>query len=150
MPELDPSDIKSFNDQLIAEFRENDGKVTGDFQGAPLLLLTTTGAKSGKERVAPLAYGRDGDQIVVIASKAGAPTHPDWYHNLLANPTVKVELPGETFEARAEVASPEARDRLYAARVRIMPGFAEYQEKTDRVIPVVLLTRTAASGAPRP
>jgi deazaflavin-dependent oxidoreductase (nitroreductase family) len=142
VPQFDPSDIRSYNAQLIAEFRENDGKVTGDFQGAPLLLLTTTGAKSGKERVAPLAYGRDGDTIVVIASKAGADTHPDWYHNLVANPTVKVELPGETFEARAEVASPAERDRLYAARVAEMPGFAEYQEKTDRVIPVVLLNRS--------
>lgn len=142
MPEFDPSDIRSFNDELIAEFRANDGKVTGDFQGAALLLLTTTGAKSGKERVAPLAYSRDGDTLVVVASKAGAHTHPDWYHNLVANPTVKVELPGETFEARAEVAPPAERDRLYADRVAAMPGFAEYQEKTDRVIPVVLLTRS--------
>jgi deazaflavin-dependent oxidoreductase (nitroreductase family) len=142
MPEFTPNDIRSFNDELIAEFRANEGKVTGDFAGAPLLLLTTTGARSGKRHTVPIVHGSDGDDLFVIASKAGAPTHPAWYHNLVANPGVTVELPGETFDARAEVADPETRERLYAQQVAVMPGFAEYQEKTDRVIPVVLLSRS--------
>jgi deazaflavin-dependent oxidoreductase (nitroreductase family) len=130
-----------FNQSLIEEFRANDGKVTGVFAGRPLLLLTTTGAKSGRPRVSPLVYTTDGDRIVTIASKGGAPTNPDWYHNLVANPTVTVELPGETFQARARVVEGEERQRLYDAQAALMPGFAEYQQKTTRQIPVVVLER---------
>ena len=103
----DPTpDINDFNRGLIEEFRANDGKVSGDFAGSPLLLLTTTGAKSGQERVNPVVYTTDGDRTIVIASKGGAPTNPDWFHNLVANPEVTVEVPGETFSARP--ASPRA------------------------------------------
>lgn len=130
-----------FNANLIAEFRANDGKVTGVFAGRPLLLLTTTGAKSGQPRVSPLVYTTDGDRLVIIASKGGAPTHPDWYHNVVANPTVTVELPGDTFQARATVAEGEERQRLYDAQAALMPAFAEYQEKTTRQIPVIILER---------
>jgi deazaflavin-dependent oxidoreductase (nitroreductase family) len=130
-----------FNQSLIEEFRANDGKVTGVFAGRPLLLLTTTGAKSGRPRVSPLVYTTDGDRIVTIASKGGAPTNPDWYHNLVANPTVTVELPGETFQARATVIEGAERERLYDAQAALMPGFAEYQQKTTRQIPVVVLER---------
>ena len=130
-----------FNQALIEEFRANDGKVTGVFAGRPLLLLTTTGAKSGQPRTMPLVYTTDGDRMVVIASKGGAPSNPAWYHNLVANPTVTVELPGDTFQARATVAEGEERERLYSAQAALMPAFAEYQEKTTRQIPVIILER---------
>jgi deazaflavin-dependent oxidoreductase (nitroreductase family) len=132
-----------FNQSLIEEFRANDGKVTGVFAGRPLLLLTTTGARSGQPRVSPLVYTTDGDRIVIIASKGGAPTNPDWYHNMVANPVVTVEMPGETFQARATVAEGTERTRLYDAQAALMPGFAEYQQKTTRQIPVVILERLA-------
>ena len=135
-------DVNDFNRNLIDEFRANKGKVTGPFEGAPLLLLTTTGAKSGATRINPVVFTRDGDRLVIIASKGGAPRSPDWYHNLVAHPTVKVELPDETFEAKASVAEGEERERLYAAQAAMMPAFTEYQQKTDRQIPVVLLERT--------
>jgi deazaflavin-dependent oxidoreductase (nitroreductase family) len=131
----------NFNHDLIAEFRENGGKVTGYFANAPLLLLTTTGAKSRQPRTTPLVYTTDADELVVIASKGGADTNPDWYHNLLAHPEATVELPAETFKVRARVAQGEERDRLYAAQAALMPGFAEYQRKTARKIPVILLER---------
>jgi deazaflavin-dependent oxidoreductase (nitroreductase family) len=133
----------SYNQSLIEEFRATDGKVTGDFAGRPLLLLTTTGAKSGQPRVSPLVYTTDGDRIVIIASKGGAPTNPDWYRNVVANPVVTVELPGETFQARATVAEGAERQRLYDAQAALMPAFAEYQQKTTRQIPVVILERSA-------
>ncbi|WP_433713626.1 nitroreductase family deazaflavin-dependent oxidoreductase [Nocardia sp. CA-084685] len=129
-----------WNQNIIAEFRANAGKVGGPFEGKDLLLLTTTGAKTGLPRTNPAAYIRDGDRFVIIASKAGAPDNPDWYHNLLANPKVTLEIGTDTIEATATpiTAGPE-RDRLYAAMVEVMPGFAEYETKTDRVIPVVAL-----------
>jgi deazaflavin-dependent oxidoreductase (nitroreductase family) len=130
-----------FNQSLIEEFRAKDGKLTGDFAGRPLLLLTTTGARSGKPRVSPLVYTTDGDRIVIIASKGGAPTNPDWYHNVVANPVVTIELPGETFQARAAVTEGAERERLFNAQATLMPGFAEYQQKTTRQIPVVALER---------
>jgi deazaflavin-dependent oxidoreductase (nitroreductase family) len=136
-------EIKSFNEQLVDEFRANDGKVSGPMAGAPLLLLTTTGAKSGATRVNPLAHTRDGDRYVVIASYGGAPHSPAWFHNLVAHPDVTVELPGETFAARARVAEGEERDRLFEAQAAVMPTFHEYQAKTSRQIPVVVLERTA-------
>ncbi len=133
--------VNDFNRNLIEEFRSNDGKVGGQFGDSPLVLLTTTGAKSGNPHTTPVVYTKDGDNIVVIASKGGAPTNPAWYHNLVANPQVKVELPGETFTAKARVAEGEERDRLFRAQADLMPGFDEYQTKTTRVIPVVVLER---------
>jgi deazaflavin-dependent oxidoreductase (nitroreductase family) len=137
------AEVNEFNRNLIDEFRANHGKVTGPFEGAPLLLLTTTGAKSGHTRTNPVVYTRDGDRLVIIASKGGAPTSPDWYHNLVANPAVKIELPDETFEAKASIARGDERARLYAAQSEVMPAFADYQQKTDRQIPVVILERAS-------
>jgi len=133
--------VDDFNRSVIDEFRANDGKLSGPFEGAPLLLLTTTGAKSGHKHTTPVVYLRDGDRIVVFGSKAGAPTHPAWYHNLVANPTVTVEMPGEEFEARAVVIEGEERDRLFGLQKAAMPGFADYEEKTTRVIPAMALER---------
>ena len=135
------TDYNAFNRQLIEEFRANGGKVGGMFAGAPLLLLTTTGAKSGQPRVAPLAYTTDNGRLVVIASKGGAPTHPDWFHNLRANPDVTVEVGTETFPARATVPQGAERQRLFDQMAAQMPGFAEYQKNTVRKIPVVVLER---------
>lgn len=134
-------DRNQFNQDLINEFRANNGVVTGVFANRPLLLLTTTGAKSGQPRTMPLVYTTDGDRIVVIASKGGAPTSPDWYHNLLANPEATVELPGETFRVRATVAEGAERQRLYDRQAALMPAFAEYQQKTTRQIPLLILER---------
>jgi deazaflavin-dependent oxidoreductase (nitroreductase family) len=130
-----------WNRAIIEEFRANGGKVGGQFAGAPLLLLTTTGARSGQRRTNPMMYLADGDRLAVFASKSGAPTNPDWYHNLVANPTVTVEVGTETFDARATVLTGAERDRLYARQAGLYPGFAEYQEKTSRIIPVVALER---------
>jgi deazaflavin-dependent oxidoreductase (nitroreductase family) len=134
--------LHDFNRKVIDEFRANEGVVTGPFAGAPMVLLTTTGARTGKERVIPLVHTRDGDRVVVIASKGGAPAHPHWYLNVLAHPEVTVELPGETFRARATALTdgPE-HDRLYRAQAELMPNFDEYQAKTERTIPVVVLER---------
>ncbi len=126
---------------IIQEFRANGGKVGGPFAGRSLLLLHTVGAKSGQPRINPVACIQDGDRLVVIASKGGAPTNPDWYYNLLANPLVSVETGSEQFQARASVAMEPERTRLYSQMVAMMPGFAEYQSKTTRVIPVIILTR---------
>ena len=109
-----------------------------------MLLLTTTGARSGQPRVAPLAFTRSGEHYVVIASKGGSPSHPDWYHNLISNPTVTVEVGGETFLARARVAEGDEHDTLFAAQAREMPNFADYQQKTSRKLPVVVLERLSA------
>jgi deazaflavin-dependent oxidoreductase (nitroreductase family) len=135
------ADANEFNRNLIDEFRANKGKVTGPFEAAPLLLLTTTGAKSGQTRINPVVYTRDGDRLVIIASKGGAPTSPDWYHNLVANPTVTVELPDEKFDAKASVAQGEEHDRLFAVQAALMPAFDDYQQKTTRQLPVVILER---------
>ena len=128
------------NMAIIQEFRANAGKVGGSFAGKSLLLLHTIGAKSGQPRINPVACIRDGDRLVVIASKGGAPTNPDWYYNILANPLVSVETGTEQFQARASIAVEPERTRLYNQMVEMMPGFAEYQRKTSRVIPVVILT----------
>jgi deazaflavin-dependent oxidoreductase (nitroreductase family) len=130
-----------FNEQIINEFRANAGKVGGPFEGAPMTLLTTTGAKSGKKRTTPLVYLADGDRMYVIASMGGAPTNPAWYHNLVADPRVTVEQGTDTYEADAVVLQGEERDRVFAAQVAVMPGFGEYQAKTTRVIPVIELQR---------
>ena len=134
-------EVKGFNRALIDEFRANHGKVTGIFERAPLLLLTTTGARSGRPFTTPLVYTTDGDRLVVIASKGGAPTHPDWYHNVVANPRVSIELPTERFDATASVAEGDERDRLYRAQAALMPNFDDYAKGTSRVIPVVVLER---------
>jgi deazaflavin-dependent oxidoreductase (nitroreductase family) len=131
----------SRNEAIIEEFRANQGKVGGRFADSTLLLLHTTGAKSGQERVNPVAYIKDGDRFVVIASKRGAPTNPDWYHNIVANPTVTVEVGTEQFQARAQVTTEPERTRLYARMAEAMPSFAEYERNTTRVIPVIVLTR---------
>jgi deazaflavin-dependent oxidoreductase (nitroreductase family) len=135
------NDYNAGNRPVIEEFRANGGKVGRPYAGVPLLLLTTTGAKSGTQRINPLAYNTDRERLVVLASKAGAPTHPDWYHNLVAHPDVSVEVGNESFEARATVVEGAERDELYAKRVAVMPIFAEYQAKITRTIPVVVLTR---------
>lgn len=136
-----PEQVSGFNENLIAEFRANGGKVSGFFADAPLLLLTTTGAKSGQPRVAPLIYTTDNGNLVVIASKGGAPANPDWFHNLRANPEVTVELGTETFQARAAVPGEAERKRLFDQVASLMPNFAEYQKNTTRQIPVVTLER---------
>ncbi len=134
----DPND---WNKQIIAEFRANDGKVGGTFENTPLLLLHTTGAKSGKQRVNPVAYVEDGDRLVILASKGGGPTNPDWYYNLVANPDVRVEVGTDEFDAMAAVAQEPERTELFNRMAERNPGFREYQQRTERVIPVITLTR---------
>lgn len=140
---MSAEEFNSWNQQVIAEFRENGGKVGGMFKGAPLLLLTTTGAKSGQPRLAPLAYTTDNGNYVVIASKGGAPAHPDWFHNVRTNPAVTLEVGTETFAAQASVPEGEERRRLFDQMAAQMPNFAEYQLKTTREILVVVLERVA-------
>jgi len=135
--------MSDLDEDVINEFRANGGKVGGRFEGARMMLLTTTGAKSGEARTKPVVYTTDRDRFVVIASKGGAPTNPDWFHNLLADPEVILEVGGERFPARATVTSGEERRRLYDAQAALMPGFAEYAQKTTREIPVVVLDRLA-------
>jgi deazaflavin-dependent oxidoreductase (nitroreductase family) len=134
-------DWHAFNEGVVEGFRVNGGVGPGRWANQPLLLLTTTGAKSGLPRTIPLIYSTDGDRYVVIASKGGEPTHPDWYRNLVANPDVTLEVGGETFPARAEVAEGAERRRLFDQQAAQMPFFAEYERKTPREIPVVVLTR---------
>jgi deazaflavin-dependent oxidoreductase (nitroreductase family) len=131
--------MSDWNSGIIREFRANEGKVGGPFEGAPLLLLHTTGAKSGKERVNPLMYRKDGDRFVIFGSKGGAPTNPDWYRNLLANPIVKIEVGIAILEAKARVAEPEERERIWTLQKKEYRAFADYEKKTDREIPVVIL-----------
>jgi deazaflavin-dependent oxidoreductase (nitroreductase family) len=135
--------MSDFNQQVIDEFRRNDGQVGGGFAGAPMVVLTTTGARSGQRRSVPLVYLPEGDHVYVFGSKAGASTHPDWYHNLVAHPRVTVERGGRTYEAEAHVVTGAERDRLFATQADAMPGFKEYQEKTSRVIPVIELRPVA-------
>jgi deazaflavin-dependent oxidoreductase (nitroreductase family) len=136
------SNPNNFNEGIIAEFRANSGKVGGYFANTPLLLLNTIGAKSGQSRTNPLAYVPDGEHFVIIASKNGAPSNPDWYYNVQAQPIVTVELGDEQFQARATVIAEEPeRDRLYAKMATRNPGFAEYEQKTTRKIPAVILER---------
>ncbi len=136
-------DMHEFNDGVIKEFRANAGKVGGNFAGAPMLLLTTKGAKSGLERVTPLVHTRDGDNLVIIASFAGAPKHPAWFLNIQANPAITVEIGTEKFAAQATIPEGAERERLYKAQAAMMPNFDEYQRKTSRLIPVVVLKRNA-------
>ena len=133
--------VNDWNNRIIDEFHANQGKVGGPFEGATLLLLTTTGAKSGQKRTTPLAYLQEGEHIYIFASKAGAPTNPDWYYNLVAHPTATVEIGTETFQARAVEIKGEERDQIYARQVQRMPGFGDYEQKTARKIPVIELQR---------
>jgi len=138
----DPND---WNSQVIADFRANQGRVGGPFEGAPLLLLTTTGAKTGRPHTTPVMYLADGDRYVVFASKAGAPTNPAWYHNLLANPRATIEVGTEKFPVDATVMIGPERERLYTTQAERYPGFSGYEQKTSRVIPVIALTIRAQS-----
>lgn len=133
--------MSDMNQRIIEEFRANDGEVGGYFANNTLLLLHTTGAKSGEERVNPLVTFEDGERLVVVASKGGAPSHPDWYHNIVANPNVEVEYGTETFKARASVTGEPERTRLYEIMETKMAAFTEYKQKAGRVIPVVTLSR---------
>jgi deazaflavin-dependent oxidoreductase (nitroreductase family) len=135
MTEL-PADMKAHNRKVIEEYRADKGA-----GGRPLLLLTTTGARTGEPRTTPMMYVPDGDRLLVIASNAGAPKHPDWYRNLVANPDVTVEVDAEKFEATAEVPSGAERDRLFAGIVEKYPFFADHQAGVTRTIPVVVLVR---------
>jgi deazaflavin-dependent oxidoreductase (nitroreductase family) len=135
--------VSDFNTQIIDEFRANDGRVGGMFKGASLLLLHTVGAKSGQERVNPLAYQADGDRYVIFASFAGSPTNPAWYHNLMAHPDVTVEVGSERFAVHARVAEGDERERLWTRQKERVPTFAEYETKTSRAIPVIILERSS-------
>ena len=131
-----------FNARIIEEFRANGGRVGGPLADTPLLLLHHVGARTGTPRTNPLAYLRDGNRYVIFASKAGAPTNPDWYHNLRAHPEVTIEVGPDTLEAVASEATGEERERLFNAQAERSPQFADYQRATDRAIPVILLTPT--------
>ncbi|HVB92168.1 MAG TPA: nitroreductase family deazaflavin-dependent oxidoreductase [Acidimicrobiales bacterium] len=133
------SDVQDWNRKIIEEFRANEGRVGGAFAGAPVLLLHTMGAKTGQERVNPMMYLNLDGHRYVFASKAGADTNPDWYRNLLAHPDVTVEVGTDTYEAAAVPVPGDDRDRIYAEQARRFPGFAEYEQKTNRIIPVVEL-----------
>jgi deazaflavin-dependent oxidoreductase (nitroreductase family) len=133
--------IDDFNRRIMDEFHANAGKVGGPFEGADILILTSTGARTGQTRWNPLAYSRDGDRFVIVASKGGAPTSPDWYHNLVANPSAVIEVGTDVISVEASVAAGEERDRLYAQHAEKMPQFIEYAKKTERTIPVVVLTQ---------
>jgi deazaflavin-dependent oxidoreductase (nitroreductase family) len=134
-------DMNEFNKPIIAEFRANAGKVGGQFAGAPMILITTVGAKSGQSRTVPLVYVMDGERHCLIASFAGAPSNPPWFTNLVKNPVVDVEVGTEKFKARAEVLGEPARTDVFAKMAAMMPVFNDYQAKTTRTIPVVALNR---------
>jgi deazaflavin-dependent oxidoreductase (nitroreductase family) len=133
--------MSDFNEKIIEEFRANAGKVGGPFEGSPLALLTTVGARTGRSRTSPVGYLPDGGRVLVVASNAGAASHPAWYHNLLANPQATVEIGAETYEATAVPATREERDRLFARVVEAAPGYGDYQTMTSRIIPVVAFYR---------
>lgn len=137
----DFGDVNDFNAKMIEEFRTNGGKVSGPLAGTNLLLITTTGAKTGQTRVNPVAFRLEDGQLYIFASKAGHPSSPDWYHNLVAHPQVTVELGNETFEATARVLTGPERDEVFSRQAQEASIFAEYQAKTSRVIPVVALDR---------
>jgi deazaflavin-dependent oxidoreductase (nitroreductase family) len=133
--------FNDFNQKIIAEFRANAGKVGGPFEGATVLLLHSTGAKSGAERINPLVYLPDGDHWVIIASKGGAPKHPDWYHNLVAHPDASIEVGTDTIDVEAKLVTGLERDELYARQVARFATFGDYEKSTTRKIPVFRLTR---------
>jgi deazaflavin-dependent oxidoreductase (nitroreductase family) len=131
--------MPDYNETIIEEFRANGGKLGGSFEGAPMLLLHSTGAKSGKERVNPMMYQKVDGGYAVFASKAGAPTNPDWYYNVVANPDATIEVGTETIAVRARVADRAERDPIWETQKQRYPGFADYESKTTRTIPVVIL-----------
>ena len=137
----DSETMKAFNNSIVDEFRSNGGKVGGQFEGATLLLLTTTGAKSGQPRLAPLAYLTVDDKMIIIGSKAGADTNPDWVHNLRANPRVHIEVGTDAYDVVARELPTAERDEVYPKIVAVAPGFGEYQSKTSRVIPLFELQK---------
>jgi deazaflavin-dependent oxidoreductase (nitroreductase family) len=137
----DPRAIDELNESIIKEFRANKGEVAFPTEEMPVLLLTMTGARTGRTLVRPLCYSRDGDRLVIVASYGGAPRNPPWYHNLVANPVVTVEVGTEKFKARAMQVHGAERDRLFADAAKLMPRFTEYQNKTERQIPLLVLTR---------
>jgi len=138
----DAETMKAFNKNIVDEFRANGGKVGGPFEGATLLLLTSTGAKSGQPRLAPLAYLTIDGKTIIIGSKAGADTNPDWVHNLRANPRAHIEVGADGYDVIARELPPEEHDATYPKVVALAPGFGEYQSKTSRVIPLFELQRT--------
>jgi deazaflavin-dependent oxidoreductase (nitroreductase family) len=133
--------MAEFNKKVIDEFRSSGGKLTGQMAESPMIIITHKGAKSGTTYTSPLVYSKDGDRYVIIASKAGAPKNPSWYHNLVAHPEVTVEIGTEKFKAKATEAKGAERDRLFEAQAKMMPQFNEYQKKTARKIPVIVLER---------
>ncbi len=135
--------MDDFNKKIVEEFRSSQGKVGGVFAGMDLLLVTTKGAKTGKEIVIPVAYTKDADRFVIVASKGGAPTNPGWYYNLLAHPEVTVEVGNEKFHARATNITGDERERLFNQHAQKYPTFNEYKAKTTRVLPVFLLERVS-------
>ena len=137
----DPVEMKRFNAQVVEEFRANRGKVSGPFEGADLLLLTTTGAKSGQRRTSPLAYQRIDGKLLIIGSYRGADIDPAWAHNLRANPQAHIEVGTESYDVVARELPPEERDPVWAKIVAVAPGFGDYQTNTSRVIPLFELTR---------
>jgi deazaflavin-dependent oxidoreductase (nitroreductase family) len=134
--------MTDWNAQIIEEFRSNEGRVGGPFEGAPLLLLHSTGAKSGVDRVHPVMYLDTGAGLAIFASKSGADTNPDWYHNLVAHPQARVEVGTDTFDVVARVADPDEREPIWTEQKSRYPGFADYERRTSRQIPVVILQRT--------
>jgi deazaflavin-dependent oxidoreductase (nitroreductase family) len=133
------ADTRNWNDNIIEEFRSTGGKVGGRYEHQPLLLLHHRGARTGAERVNPLAYQKVGDSYAVFATKGGSPTNPDWYHNVVANPRARVEVGTEAFDVNARVPQGEERERIWNEQKRLNPGFADYEERTEREIPVVVL-----------
>lgn len=137
----DKGQVQAFNTGIIDEFRANGGKVGGPFEGAPLLLLHTTGRKSGQPRINPLAYFSIDDRIIIVGSKAGHDTNPDWVHNLRADPRARIEVGTDAYDVTAHELPSDERDAVFARIVAVAPGFGEYQEKTDRLIPLFELSR---------
>jgi deazaflavin-dependent oxidoreductase (nitroreductase family) len=140
-PGYTPTDLTLFGEEHIRRYLETDGAVGHEWNGAPTLVLTSTGRKSGQPRRSAMIYGQDGDAYVVIASQGGSPKHPNWYANLVAEPDVEVQVRGERFPARARTAEGDERERLWALMTRIWPNFDIYQTRTERRIPVVVLER---------
>lgn len=143
-------DPAEYNRRTAAEFRANHGQVTGDFEGRPILLLTTTGARSGRHHLTPLVYADDGDRLIVCAAAGGQANHPAWYHNLVANPTVRVEVGDDDFLTEAVVTTGADRAAVFAERCASSPAFDEYQKKAGREIPIISLPRPAPGRAGRP
>ena len=141
MAEYTQPDISLIGDEHVKVYRETNGEQGYLWNGAPILLLTTTGRKSGEARTSALIFGRDGDDLLLVASQGGAPTHPNWYHNLNANPDVEVQVQGDVFRATARTANDDEKARLWSIMTDVWPNYDQYQERTDRQIPLVVLTR---------